>query len=865
MSIYNKKFHKIIYRVAILALALGTAAILAGFGPNLQAEDEPRGKVLGRAVVGAVGDDPETGQQAADALSAVAGGGVGRLTIMTPQGEITIQIDENTRITSPSGTTRLLERIREGLPVRVAVLADRPPLGDDGTATGELATALKLVIIPGKAVRKHRRVIVAEKRDADNVTAVDSDGNTSELSAEGQTGDLGAGGILADDDRPPDTVSSSVAADLPEQGESAVLLVRPGRDNEEEEVVTAVVKTQRVIDRLSRLAEEVRSLDEDAFKSARIENLLEQHRDSVRIRLEHIRETAETRFREVIDRAAERAAKALEILWEQQGGVSGLSEEKTECVVGILGRLPASKSEIPPGQLRQIQTRCLETDRDRPQVRLISPSAGTTLTEGDEIDLRLEARQRGDASIVLLINGEAREFDETTGDRLRIKVRVPAGEPILSVQVIQRLPDTDDETLLKLLFDVRQDPPPRLRITSESTKEDLAPGATLNLGVRTEDNGEVVSVRLLVNGQVLGTGGSSIRGIEFTIPDDASSLVIEATATDNSGNTSSVSRTLKIGPDPAPRVWITSPEAGERLIAGTAVTVRAQAQDNGQITSIEFVADGVRFAPVPLVRSQIDSEAASAAGFEGDVEGPVEGGALEIRVPTGGVGSISVQAIAMDDHGNTATATRTWDVETAEDTPPVVKILELSDSSSVVEGSVLTVQVEAEDDGRVTAVTVAWPRTGLTVPARLSGGIWTAETTVPTLSSPVTSTSSSVPPHVFVGTVTIDGITAEDGSVVTAWVEGGASTGITLQVTATDDGGNQTVVSLELELLSQQIQVGEATVAGGSYTILVVPLAGQNFAGKTIMFRVNNVAVGRTATWVQGGGDELPLRATSGR
>ena len=514
--------------------------------------------------------------------------------------------------------------------------------------------------------------------------------------------------------------------------------------------------------------------------------------------------------------------------------------------------------------MRQIETRCLETDHDRPQVRLISPSPGTTLSEGEELELQLEARQHGNSPIVLLINGEVRDIDETAGDRLSIKVRVPAGEPILTVRVLQRLPDADDETLLELLFDVRQDPPPRLRITAESTSEDLAPGATLSLGVRAEDNGEVVSVRLVVNGQVLGTGGSSLRRVEYSVPVDASLLVIEASATDNSGNTSNVTRTLRIEPDPAPRVWIISPEEGERLIAGTTVTVRAQAQDNGEIVSIEFVVDGTRFGPAPLVRGVIDSETASASVFEDDTEGPVGVGAFEIPVPSGSVVSLTVQVIAKDNVGGSATTARTWDVETTEDISPVVKILGLSDRSSVTEGSALTVQVEAEDDGRVTAVTVAWPRTGVTVPAQLSAGLWTAETAVPTFSSPVSGTTSSVPPHVFLGLITIDGAIATDGSVVTAWVDGESSSEITLQVTATDDGGNQTVVSLELVLLSQQIQVGESNVADGIYTLLVSQLAGQNFSGRTINFRVNGVPVAQTATWVQGGGDELPIRATSG-
>ena len=870
MTLYSKYLHKLMIRVAVLVLALGTAAVLAAFGPDPQAadptlaEDEPRGKVLGRALVGAVGEDPETGQEAAEAISAVVNGAIGRLTIVTPQGEITVQIDENTSITSPSGTARVLERISRGLPVRVAILTDRPPLGDDGAATGELATALKLGIIPGKAVREHRRVIVTEKQDSDHITAVDSDGNTSELATGVPTAAEETEDILAKKGRRADRILSSAAADLPEPGESAVLVVRPSQDNEEEEVVAAVVNTQRVIERLSRLAEEVRSLDEDAFKSARIESLLEQHRDSVRNRLENISEAAETRFKEVVDRAAGRAAKALEILREDRGAVSGLDDEKTECVRQILGRIPESKSGIPPGQLQRIESQCLKTDSEIPQLRLISPSAGTTLTEGEEIELRLEARQRGDAVIELLINGEAGVFDEVAGDLLSTKIRVPTDEPILSVRIIQHLPDDDDETLLKLLFDVRQDPPPSLRITTESTRQDLVAGATLSLGVRAEDNGEVVSTRLVVNGQLLGTSESSIANVEYLIPGDASSLVIEATATDNLGNTSNVSRTLEIEPDPAPRVWITSPKPGERLIAGSTVTFSAQAQDNGRIVSIEFVVEGRRFVPDTLESAEIEFDVASQPGFEGRTAGQVQNGSLDVGVQVG-ISTLTLKATATDNLGNTATSTLTWDVDTAQDEPPVVKILELSNRSSVVEGSALTVQAEAEDDGTISAVNVVWPLTGVAVPARLSGGIWTAETIVPTLSAPGARTTSSVPPHVFVGGVTIDGVTAADGTVVTAWVEGGESSEITLQVTATDDGGNQTVASLELELLPHQIQVGEASVVDGSYVLIVEQLAGERFAGRSIFFRVNGVAVDQTAAWEQGGGDELPISSTSGR
>ena len=98
------------------------------------------------------------------------------------------------------------------------------------------------------------------------------------------------------------------------------------------------------------------------------------------------------------------------------------------------------------------------------------------------------------------------------------------------------------------------------------------------------------------------------------------------------------------------------------------------------------------------------------------------------------------------------------------------------------------------------------------------------------LALPNVASAQRLPPHVFVGTATIDGAAAANGPAVTAWV-GGA-------------------------------QVATATVSGGSYSI-VVDQGDQSFAGQTVNFQIGGIDAAESASWMQGGGDELNLTASS--
>ena len=85
-------------------------------------------------------------------------------------------------------------------------------------------------------------------------------------------------------------------------------------------------------------------------------------------------------------------------------------------------------------------------------------------------------------------------------------------------------------------------------------------------------------------------------------------------------------------------------------------------------------------------------------------------------------------------------------------------------------------------------------------------------------------------PHGFLGSATVNGSPAANGTVVAALVDGQ--------------------------------QVAAKSVTGGTYPVLLVEPSGESFVGKTVTFTIGGIAAAQTFIWQQGEVTELNLTAT---
>jgi hypothetical protein len=99
------------------------------------------------------------------------------------------------------------------------------------------------------------------------------------------------------------------------------------------------------------------------------------------------------------------------------------------------------------------------------------------------------------------------------------------------------------------------------------------------------------------------------------------------------------------------------------------------------------------------------------------------------------------------------------------------------------------------------------------------------------LTIPTVAFAQRVPPHVFVGTASLNGVAASDGAAVTAWVDGE--------------------------------QVAYDYASDGEYTLLV-DQGFSSFAGKSVSFKISGVDASETGYWKQGGAELLDLVAPTG-
>jgi hypothetical protein len=139
---------------------------------------------------------------------------------------------------------------------------------------------------------------------------------------------------------------------------------------------------------------------------------------------------------------------------------------------------------------------------------------------------------------------------------------------------------------------VASNPPPVVNITNPANGASFITGSSIVIDATATDNGAVTQVEFFVDGVSVGVDATSPYSATYV--GVAGSHCLTARATDNLGATTTTPCTnITVANNPPPVVSITAPVNGANFIAGSAISIAANATDNGAVTQVEFFVDGV--------------------------------------------------------------------------------------------------------------------------------------------------------------------------------------------------------------------------------------------------------------------------------
>ena len=374
--------------------------------------------------------------------------------------------------------------------------------------------------------------------------------------------------------------------------------------------------------------------------------------------------------------------------------------------------------------------------------------------------------------------------------------------------------------------------PPQVTLTAPSAGPSVTPGSTVTVIAEATDNVGVTAVAFSVNGESRATVLQAPYQLEVVVPDGRTSLDIEATARDAAGNTASdaIFFSVNLARPAPPTVSITSP-TGPTATEGETIVLAADASDEGEVVSVVFTVNGTDLDPIAAPPYSVD-----------------------YTVPSGRT-SLDIVATATDNAGNTAEDSVFLSVGRRA-APLTIEITTPTLDSKVLQGD--TVVLNASVGPSASGVGVVFTVGGESSPEQ-KGDIFSYSYQVPASDVVVSTNPSTSPPHLFVGSVTLDGEPAPDGADISAFVEGSRVDTLEIEATVTDETGRSATDSLSLAVFGPPVAAGDAVVNSGEYTIQIVQPVGQSFSSKLITFKVDGRDAAESTTWQQGAADVLDL------
>ncbi|MBI5549624.1 MAG: IPT/TIG domain-containing protein, partial [Deltaproteobacteria bacterium] len=185
-------------------------------------------------------------------------------------------------------------------------------------------------------------------------------------------------------------------------------------------------------------------------------------------------------------------------------------------------------------------------------------------------------------------------------------------------------------------------------------------------------------------------------------------LELVSVATDNQGHRTSIAQRLKVVPDDAPPVVeVLSPSLGADVVEHTPVLVRVRAHDNVLVDTIEILA-GPSAGELQVVHVAGGFPPENALpGSSYDIYAPLV--SAEVAMPYlaslgGGERAPYLIGVRARDSSQNWNATYLQPIDVVRDREPMAFVVSPSDGSPVVENSLVTVEVAAQDDVAITSV-----------------------------------------------------------------------------------------------------------------------------------------------------------------
>lgn len=311
-----------------------------------------------------------------------------------------------------------------------------------------------------------------------------------------------------------------------------------------------------------------------------------------------------------------------------------------------------------------------------PAVQFSEPAAGSTATVGRSVRVNVVAPDDvATAEVRLLRNGVPVGTDGVPPYLFDV---VPeAGES--EIELVASATDFGGNIgQATFVLPVVADALPTVSILRPVDGEAVDEADQVAIQALASDDYAVSRLEIRVGGVAIGSTAQGGLSVSYDVPLGATSLLIEAIATDDRGQTATAARTVPVTPDPAPEVAILMPAAGSSVVAGTAMSIQFTATDDRTLLS----ALSLRVNGVPLGFSSGTPYSAS------------------YPVP-GEVSSLTIEVRATDLIGKTTIETRTVAVL---DPPPTVELDAPVPGTELGEGAVVNLHAVAQDNLGVVSV-----------------------------------------------------------------------------------------------------------------------------------------------------------------